>query len=81
MDISRTTRSRAEKKFEWTSKFNFSLATTWILGSFSNDDSDGNERHNQKSNRFIKQNNNFVHVSHFFVHFFAVTTWLLRETA
>ena len=37
-----------------------------VLGSFSNDDGDG------KSNRFIKQNNNFARESRFFVHFFAI---------
>ena len=44
-----------------------------VLGSFSNDYGDG------KSNRFIKQNNNFARESRFFVHFFAVgwttTAW------
>ena len=30
----------------------------------------GRQRECQKSNRFIKQNNNFAHASHFFVHFF-----------
>ena len=38
----------------------------------------------QKRNRFAKscwQNNNFVRASRFFVHFFAVTTWLRHENA
>ena len=42
-----------------------------IIGSFSNDDGDGNEnvQKKKKSNRFIEQNNKF---ERFFVHFFAV---------
>ena len=42
-------------------------------GNLSYDDSDGNENVKQKTNSFIKQNNNFARASHFFVHFFAVT--------
>ena len=32
----------------------------------------------KKSNRLL---NNFTHASHFFVHFFAITAWLWRESA
>ena len=49
-----------------------------IIGSFSN--GDGNENF-KKNNRFIKQNNKFERISHFFVHFFAVTARLRRENA
>ena len=50
------------------------------VGSFSNDDGDGNENV-KKSNRFIEQNNKFARASRFFVHFFAVTARLRRENA
>ena len=40
------------------------------LGSFSNHDGDGNENA-EKSNRFVKPNNNFARASRLFVHFFA----------
>ena len=36
------------------------------------------QRERQKSNRFIEQNNNSAHASHFFVHFFAVKCLLSR---
>ena len=39
------------------------------------------QRELQKSNRFDKQNNNFAHASRFFVHFFASTARLRRETS
>ena len=35
----------------------------------------------QKGNRFNKQNNNFALASHFFVHFFAITTWPWNKNA
>ena len=51
-----------------------------FLGSFSNDDGDGDGNDNSK--RFIKQNNKFARASRFFfVHFFAVTARLRRENA
>ena len=50
------------------------------IGSFSNDDGDGNQDV-KKSNRFITQNNNFARVSRFFVHFFTVLARLRRENA
>ena len=40
------------------------------LGSFSNHDGDGNENA-EKSNGFVKPNNNFARASRLFVHFFA----------
>ena len=40
------------------------------LGSFSNHDGDGNENP-EKSNGFVKPNNNFARASRLFVHFFA----------
>ena len=39
------------------------------LGSFSNHDGDGNENA-EKSNGFVKPNNNFARASRLFVHFF-----------
>ena len=40
------------------------------LGSFSNHDGDSNENA-EKSNGFVKPNNNFARASRLFVHFFA----------
>ena len=40
------------------------------LGNFSNHDGDGNENA-EKSNGFVKPNNNFARASRLFVHFFA----------
>ena len=40
------------------------------LGSFSNHDGDGN-KNAEKSNGFVKPNNNFARASRLFVHFFA----------
>ena len=51
-----------------------------VIGSFSNDDGDGNENA-KKINGFVKQNNIFARASRFFVHFFAVTARLRRENA
>ena len=34
-----------------------------------------------KVRKAIGFNNNFAHASHFFVHFFAITAWLRRESA
>ena len=50
------------------------------LGSFSNDDGDGNEWR-QKSNRFTTQNNKFARASRVFVHLFTVLARLRRENA
>ena len=36
---------------------------------------------NNDNNRFNKQNNNFARASHYFVHFFAITAWLISENA
>ena len=47
------------------------------LGSFSNDDGDGNE----DVKKAITQNNNFARASRFFVHFFTVLARLRRENA
>ena len=49
------------------------------MGSFSNDYGDGNENV-KKNNRLIKQNLKFALGSRFFVHFFAVTARLRRES-
>ena len=38
------------------------------------------QQEREKSNGFVKQNNNFAHASPFFVHFFAITAWLPHET-
>ena len=39
------------------------------------------QRERQKSDRFIKQNNNFTRSSPFFVHFFAVVARLQHQSA
>ena len=49
------------------------------IGSFSNDDGDGNENVKNKNNRLNNQNNNSARALHFLVHFFAVTARLGRE--
>ena len=55
---------------------------TNLIGSLSNDDGDGDGNENgKKAIGFDQQNNNFAPASRFFVHFFAVTARLLRETA
>ena len=51
-----------------------------LIGSFSDDDGDGNENV-KKTIRFIEQNNKFARASRFFLHFFAVTAPLRRENA
>ena len=51
-----------------------------MLGSLSNDDGDVNEN-GKKAIGLDKQNNNFARASRFFVHFFAVSERLRRETA
>ena len=53
---------------------------SYIVGSFSSDDSDGKEDV-KKSNRFVTQNDNFARASRFFVHFFTVVARLRRESA
>ena len=55
---------------------NFWIAT---IGSFSNDDGDGNE--NGKKVIDLYWQNNFARASRFFVHFLAVVTRLRRETS
>ena len=50
-----------------------------LIGSLGNDDGDGNEN-DIKAIGLNWQNNNFTLASHFFVHFFAVTTRLRRTT-
>ena len=50
------------------------------LGSFSNDDGDGNENV-KKAMGLDWQNNNFARASRFFVHFYAVAARLERESA
>ena len=52
-----------------------------ILGSFSNDDGDGNEDVKKAIDRFIEKNNNFARASPFFVNFFTVLARLRRENA
>ena len=49
-------------------------------GNLSNDDGDVNEN-GKKAIGLDWQNNNFARASRFFVHFFAVTARLQRETA
>ena len=51
-----------------------------LVGSLSNDDSDGNED-GKKARGLDWQNNNFVRASHCFVHFVAVVLRLRHETA
>ena len=50
------------------------------IRSLSNDDVDGNEN-SKKAIGLDWQNNNFARASRFFVHFFAVSARLRRETA
>ena len=51
-----------------------------ILGNLSNDDVDVNEN-GKKEIGLDRLNNNFARASWFFVHFFAVSARLPRETA
>ena len=51
-----------------------------MLGSLSNDAVDGNEN-GKKAIGLDLQNNNFARASRVFVHFFAVSARLRRETA
>ena len=68
------------KSGEFPSRVTFQ--TAWspfqLIGSFSNDDGDGNEN-NGKAIGLDKQNNNSTRASRFFVHFFAVPTRKWRE--
>ena len=50
------------------------------LGSFSNNNSDGN-KNVKKSNSFITQKNKFARASRFFVHFFAIAARQPHENA
>ena len=52
-----------------------------LVGSFSNDDSDGNEDVKKAIGLFITQNNNFTRASRCFVHFFTVLARLRRENS
>ena len=51
-----------------------------LIGSLSNDDTDGSEN-GKKVIGLISKNNNFARASRFFVHFFAVVARLQRESA
>ena len=51
-----------------------------MVKNLSNDDGDGNEN-GKKATGLDRQNSNFVRVSRFFVHFFAVVARLRRESA
>ena len=51
-----------------------------VLGSFSNEDGDGNEDV-KKAIGLFTQNNNFARATHFFVHFFTVLARPRRENA
>ena len=51
-----------------------------IIGSFSNDDGDGNQDVKKEIGLYW-QNNNFARASRFLVHFFTVLTLLRRENA
>ena len=61
---------------------------TWLVssGQFCKDNRELKQRQRwqqqewEKSNGFVKQDNNFAHASRFFVYFFAVTAWLPHET-
>ena len=50
-----------------------------IIGTLKSDDGDGNEDV-KKAIGLITKKNNISRASHFFVHFFAVTAGLRRET-
>ena len=51
-----------------------------VLGSFSNEDGDGNEDVKKAIGLFM-QNNNFARVTRFFEHFFTVLARPRRENA
>ena len=51
-----------------------------LIGTLSNDDGDVNEK-GKKAIDLDWQNNNFARASRFFVHFFAFTARLRRESA
>ena len=61
----------------WYKWFSRLISRTDFLSS---DDGDGNEN-GKKTTGFDWQNNNFARASRFFVHFFAVTARLRRETS
>ena len=52
----------------------------FLARTLSSDDGDGNEN-GKKTTGLDWQNNNFARASRFFVHFFAVTARLRRETS
>ena len=73
--------------FPLTPSYNTPLPTQSILvsspltiGRLSNDDGDGKEN-GKKAIGLDWQNNNFARASRFFVHFFAVSARLQRESA
>ena len=49
-----------------------------LIGSFSDEDGDGNENVKKNNKVFIEQNNKFARASRFFLHFFAVTKKRLK---
>ena len=57
-----------------------SAVACWPIGSFSNDDRDGNQDV-KKAIGLDKQKNNSARESRFLVHFFTVLTRLRREIA
>ena len=59
-------------------QFTYVGSLSFVIGSLSTDDGDGNGNV-RKSNIGLISKKNFARASHFFVHFFAVTLPLPRE--
>ena len=60
-------------------KISIGYSLIWSLSN--NDDNDDVNENGKKAKGLDQQNNNFARASRFFVHFFAVTARLRRETA
>ena len=65
--------------FFYRIKISIGYSLIWSL-SYNDDNDDVNEN-GKKAKGLDQQNNNFARASRFFVHFFAVTARLRRETA
>ena len=60
-------------------KISIGYSLIWSLSN--NDDNDDVNENGKKAKGLDQQNNNFARASRFFVHFFAVTARLRRESA
>ena len=65
--------------FFYRIKISIGYSLIWSLSN--NDDNDDVNENGKKTKGLDQQNNNFAHASRFFVHFFAVTARLRRESA